>query len=67
LGIREVLEISFLVEEGALCRVAPKATRNEAGFLSAFDLHHDRIYKAAGRVYSLHSKGSYTLVASDLQ
>ena len=44
-----------------------KATRSEAGFLNAFDLHRDRIFKAAGRVYSRHSKGSCTLAASDLQ
>lgn len=63
----EALEISFFVEEDALCRIDLKATRTEAGFLNAFDLHRDRIFKAAGRVYSRHGKGSYTLAASDLQ
>ena len=63
----EVLEISFFVEEDALCRMDPKATRSEAGFLNALNLHRVRIFKAAGRVYSRHSKGSYTLAASDLQ
>jgi Protein of unknown function (DUF1488) len=63
----EVLEISFFVEEDALCHIDPKATRNEAGFLNAFDLHRERIFEAAGQVYSRHSKDSYTLTASDLR
>lgn len=63
----ESLEISFFVEADALCGVDPRAARSEAGFLSAFDLHRDRIFKAAVRVYSRNTRGSYTLAASDLR
>jgi hypothetical protein len=59
------LEISFFVEEDALCRIDPKATRSEEGLLKTFDGHRERIFKAAARVYSRHSRGSYTLSASD--
>jgi hypothetical protein len=62
----ESLEIPFFVEEDALCSIDPKATRNEAGFLNAFDRHRDRILKAAARVYSRRSRGSYTLAAPDI-
>lgn len=63
----DVLEISFFVEEDALCRIDSEITRSEAEFLNSFDLHRDRIFKAAGRVYSRHGKASYTLAISDLQ
>jgi Protein of unknown function (DUF1488) len=62
----ESLEIPFAVGEDALCSLDPKATRSEAGFLNAFDLHRDRILKAAARVYSRGRKGSYTLAGPDL-
>lgn len=63
----EALEISFFVETAALSGIDPATAQSEAGFLSAFDLHRDRIFKAADHVYSRHSKGSYTLAARDLQ
>lgn len=62
----EALEISFFVEEDAL-GLDPRAARNEAGFLSAFDRHRDRICKAAVRVYSRNTRGAYTLAAADLR
>jgi Protein of unknown function (DUF1488) len=62
----ESLEIPFAVGEDALCSIDPKATRSEAGFLNAFDLHRDRILKAAARVYSRRSRGSYMLAAPDM-
>jgi hypothetical protein len=61
------LEIPFFVEASALCRIDPKITRDEAGLLNAFDLHRDRICKAANRIYSRRGRGSYTLTASDIQ
>lgn len=63
----EALEIPFFVEVEALCGIDPNVGRSEAGLLTAFDRHRDRIFKAADRVYSRHSRGSYTLSASDLQ
>lgn len=62
----EALEISFFLNEDALFSIDRKTIRSEAGFLDAFDLHRVRIFKAASRVYSRRSKGSYTLAASDL-
>ena len=60
------LEISFFVEASALCRIDPTIGMDEFGLLSAFDLYRDRICRAAGRVYSRRSRGSYTLTASDI-
>jgi hypothetical protein len=60
------LEIPFFVEAEALCHIDPKVARTEAGLLNVFDAHRDRIFTAADRVYSRHSRGSYTLSASDL-
>ncbi|MCX7355350.1 MAG: DUF1488 domain-containing protein [Alphaproteobacteria bacterium] len=62
----ESLEISFFVNEDALCGIDRKTVRSEAGLLDAFDLHRDRIFKAASRVYTRRGKGSYMLTASDL-
>jgi len=61
------LEICFFVEEEALCRVDSDVPRNEGAVLDSFDLHRNRIFKAADRIYSRHSRDSYTLTASDLQ
>ena len=63
----EALEIPFFVEASALCRMDPKATRDEPGLLNAFDLHRGRIFKAANRVYSRNRRGSYTLAAGDMK
>jgi Protein of unknown function (DUF1488) len=59
------LEIPFFVEAEVLYQIDPKLTRTEAGLLSVFDTHRDRIMMAADRVYSRHSRGSYTLSACD--
>ena len=63
----EALEIPFFVEASALCRMDPKATRDEPGLLNAFDLHRGRIFKAANRIYSRNRRGSYTLAAADIR
>ena len=63
----DALEVPFFVQASAICRIDPAASRDEFGLLSAFDLHRERICRAAGRVYSRHSKGSYTLSASDIK
>ncbi|MHB1217283.1 MAG: DUF1488 family protein [Alphaproteobacteria bacterium] len=62
----ESLEISFFVNEDALCGIDRKTVRSESGLLNAFDLHRERIFKAASRVYTRRGKGSYTLTSSDL-
>lgn len=63
----EALEVPFFVEASALCRMDPKASRDEPGLLNAFDHHRGRIFKAANRVYSRNSRGSYTLAAADMK
>ncbi|HJS62926.1 MAG TPA: DUF1488 domain-containing protein [Pseudolabrys sp.] len=63
----EALEIPFFVEADALCHIDPKATKDEAGLLSVFDVHRGRICKAADRVYSRRRRGSYTLAVSDMK
>lgn len=62
----ESLEIPFAVGSDAFYSIDPKATRSEAGFLNAFDRHRDRILKAAARVYSRRSRGSYMRAAPDM-
>jgi len=57
------LEISFFVEAEALKRISPKTTCDEMGFLAAFDRNRKQIENVAKKVYSRHSKGSYTLAA----
>jgi Protein of unknown function (DUF1488) len=63
----EALEVPFFVEASALCRMDPKATRDEPGLLNAFDLHRGRIFKAANRNYSRNRRGSYTLATADMK
>ena len=63
----EALEVPFFVEASALCRMDPKAARDEPGLLNAFDLHRGRIFKAAIRIYSRNRRGSYTLAAADMK
>ena len=58
-------EISFLVEEDALCRISPNTDRHEAGLLRAFDHNRDRILRVAGKRYSKQGKSFYNLAASD--
>jgi hypothetical protein len=59
------MEASFFITEDALQRIQPNMRLDEAGLLSAFDLNRNRIYAAAGKVYSRGRKGSYDLVSSD--
>lgn len=63
----DALEISFFVDASALCQIDPAVTRDEPGLLGAFDLYRDRICKAADRIYSRRSRGSYMLTASDVR
>jgi Protein of unknown function (DUF1488) len=65
-GHDSAMEASFFVTEGFLRRIEPNMQCDDAGFLTAFDLHRDLIYSAAGKVYSRGRKGSYDLVDTDL-
>jgi hypothetical protein len=59
------MEASFFVTEAALKRLQPKMPLDEDGMLRAFDLHRERIYAAATKVYARGRKGSYDLEQSD--
>ena len=59
------MEWSFFVSADALLRIAPGLRPDEAGLLHAFDLHRDRIYAAAAKVYGRGRRGSYDLNAAD--
>jgi Protein of unknown function (DUF1488) len=58
------MEWSFFVTEEALRRLQPKAQRDEASLLLAFDTHLTTIYAAAIKAYQRERKGSYELGAT---
>jgi len=64
-GYLSSMEYSFFVTIGALKKVQPNMTPDEAGFLGAFDANRDRICAIAAVVYAKGRKGSYELVRSD--
>ncbi|RTE94307.1 MULTISPECIES: DUF1488 domain-containing protein [Bradyrhizobium] len=64
-GYDSAIEASFFINEGALKRLQPGASYDEAGFLCAFDSNRDVICAAAAKVYSRGSRGSYDLVAAN--
>ncbi len=59
------MEWSFFVTEDALRRLQPKAERDEASLLLAFDANRAAIYAAAMKAYKQGRKGSYELGATD--
>jgi len=68
-GYDQTFEVSFFVEDGALSKVHPDTTVNEAGFLNTFDVNRDQICKVASDIYFQRRKASYifsyTLTSSD--
>lgn len=68
-GYDRTLEISFFVEDGALSKVSPEASADEAGSLNTFDVNRDQICAVAWDLYSRDRKASYiysyTLTDSD--
>ena len=64
-GYDSALECSFFVTRGALKHLVPNLFPDQPDLLSAFDMNRERICLAATRVYSLGSRGSYELNASD--
>jgi hypothetical protein len=59
------MEASFFVTEDALKQIQPDMRFDEAGLLSAFDLHRQLIYATAAKVYGRGRKGSYDLLPND--
>ena len=64
-GYDSAMEWSFFVTEEALTRLQPKAQRDEASLLLAFDANLTAIYAAAIKAYKQGRKGSYELGATD--
>ena len=64
-GHDDACEVSFVVEEDALCQLDLGTPRDETGLLSAFDGNRERILGAARKVYSPRGGGFYRLAASD--
>jgi uncharacterized protein DUF1488 len=64
-GYDSAMEWSFFVTEEALTRLQPKALRDEASLLLAFDANLTAIYAAAMRAYKQGRKGSYELGVTD--
>jgi hypothetical protein len=64
-GYDSAMEWSFFVTEEALRRLQPKAQRDEASLLLAFDTNLTAIYAAATKAYKQGRKGSYELGATD--
>ena len=64
-GYDSAMEWSFFVTEEALRRLQPKAQRDEASLLLAFDTNLTAIYAAAIKAYKQGRKGSYELGATD--
>lgn len=64
-GHDNAMEVSFLVETGALSAVDPQADDAEALYLEAFDATREQIYTIARRAYSKVRKGAYLLAATD--
>ena len=67
-GYDNSIEVSFLVEGGALKKLCPDMSNVEAGFLEAFDNARSRIHEVAEKVYARSKRGSYAfcLAAKDL-
>ena len=64
-GYDEALEISFFLERTALLRLGAEPSTGEPELLAAFDANRQEVQKRAARIYSRHSKSSYTLKAAD--
>jgi len=67
-GHDSMFEVSFHVDEEALCKISPYANRDEASLLCVFDVNRARIEEAASVAYS-RSRGRqnyHRLSSSDL-
>lgn len=59
-------EVSFHLDEEALCKISPYVDRNEVSLLHVFDVNRVRIQDAASVAYSRGRQNYYRLSASDL-
>ena len=68
-GYDSTFEISFQLDEEALCKISPYANRDEASLLHVFDVNRARIEEAATVAYTRARKRQnyHRLSASDLE
>jgi hypothetical protein len=59
-------EVSFHLDEEALCKISPYVDRNEASLLHVFDINRVRIQEAASVAYARRRQNYHRLSASDL-
>jgi hypothetical protein len=64
-GYDTSIEYSFFVTVDALQRMEPHLSRDEEGFLCAFDANRDLICHTAAEVHSRHRKTRYELIGAD--
>jgi hypothetical protein len=65
-GHDSAFEVSFHLDEEALCKISPYVDRNEASLLHVFDVNRVRIQEAASAAYSRRRQNYHRLSASDL-
>ena len=60
------LEVTFLLDQDALLKLAPATGAAESAILAAFDKARERILEVAGRIYTPRQRRSfYVLSAAD--
>lgn len=64
-GYEGLFEVALFVDEAALARLVPDLSKDEAGYLRAFDDHRPRIMAAADAMHARRRKTSHTLTAPD--
>ena len=65
-GHDSAFEVSFHLDEEALCKISPYVDRNAASLLHVFDVNRVRIQEAASVAYSRRRQNYHRLSASDL-
>ena len=65
-GHDSTFEISFHLDEEALCKISPYVDRNEASLLHVFDINRTRIQESASVAYSRQRQNYCRLSASDI-
>jgi len=60
------MESSFFVTADALMVIQPNLQLDAVNLLRAFDIHRDRIYAIAAKVYARGRRGSYELNVADV-
>ena len=60
------MESSFFITADALKRMQPNLGFDAIDILRAFDVHRERIYEIAAKVYARGPRGSYDLNVADV-